>query len=687
LELTAVGLTLKAYENILYGLEIHVMSDNAVCVNINSFRPMNNREKRLIAYLQQFNLHFHYIKGRENLLADCLSRLPEDLDSQQVERLLPCEKPTEDDFILPLLSQAPLSVEQNVQNEPLEDISDEEKSANKNREWIVYTFDVVSNFTNKTPINATAAIFEPKTQEMRLEKQNEVVDRLQCENVSTQTNAMATEPEQDALQSTSHVAMQITQTNSDRTDEGMQFEDGVDYCEIFDNVAGVDSRETFIDRSGYEWTAGQAASCPVSQQASTDELGLQQHHLACAPLQVTSQAAVSQGISTETGDLQQQDDASSHANVPQPLRRSARLQARADACKVVSAKMQLPGESRIGQTQPTSAQLARTRPVQTDNATSQQQHATADNEDLSLKDASQQPTVPEILDKWATTEQEQNVLDNTEMAQQLRQLVDVPQIKPEDYLHDKDFAALYQFKTDGTLIGNDEVDRKTLLICDNYYLEGYVLFKMSLPRSVKQSRVRQTHQQLCVPAPFRSNIIDDYHRFLGHASHSRLYATLLINHHWPTMLKDIKDKLATCEICQKSKVSSRPSKAPLRGLPVPERPYQLVSFDHKQLTRTTDEGNNFILCVIDHFSQYITYCPVPNESAYVSAVTFVREIVSRWGKVDSIMSDKGAGYMSLFFQTISTLLGVRHITPAAMASRSNKCKKKLSSLKLRVRTT
>jgi len=93
LELSAITLTLKAFENVLGGLEIHIMSDNAVCVNINAFKPANNREKRLIAYLMGFDCTYHYVKGREIILADCLSRLSEDLDSDQISRFYPLKRP------------------------------------------------------------------------------------------------------------------------------------------------------------------------------------------------------------------------------------------------------------------------------------------------------------------------------------------------------------------------------------------------------------------------------------------------------------------------------------------------------------------------------------------------------------------------------------------------------------------
>jgi len=116
---------------------------------------------------------------------------------------------------------------------------------------------------------------------------------------------------------------------------------------------------------------------------------------------------------------------------------------------------------------------------------------------------------------------------------------------------------------------------------------------------------------------------------------------------------------------------SNPNRAPLHPLPVPTRPYEFISFDHKVLTRKTIEGNTHILIFVDHFSGEIRICPVASETAYETARVFVREITCRWSCPSQILSDKAAGFMSKLFDTISKLLGLKHRFSAALAKRSN----------------
>ena len=74
---------------------------------------------------------------------------------------------------------------------------------------------------------------------------------------------------------------------------------------------------------------------------------------------------------------------------------------------------------------------------------------------------------------------------------------------------------------------------------------------------------------------------------------------------------------------------------------------------------------------VDHFSKWVRYVPVPDESAYTTARIFVAEIIALFGKVDFLLSDKGPGFMSAFFAVISKILGVKHKTSASLAKRTN----------------
>jgi len=52
-------------------------------LNVDKWHPVNQRERRLIAYLMQFRLNLKYVKGCHNSNADALSRIFEDMPQEK----------------------------------------------------------------------------------------------------------------------------------------------------------------------------------------------------------------------------------------------------------------------------------------------------------------------------------------------------------------------------------------------------------------------------------------------------------------------------------------------------------------------------------------------------------------------------------------------------------------------------
>jgi len=224
-------------------------------------------------------------------------------------------------------------------------------------------------------------------------------------------------------------------------------------------------------------------------------------------------------------------------------------------------------------------------------------------------------------------------------------------------------------KTTVTL--DNTAPRKILLMCKNYYIKNNLLYKVSLPRTKKQQKVRPQNYLLCIPAKHTANLLHEWHAILGHYGPNRLLPCLNTRFYWPKLLVDVKNIFMECEICQQSKIITNPRTAPLSPISVPKRGFSLVSMDHKKLTRTTEQGNNFILVFVDYFSKWTRYVLVQDESAYTTARVFVAKIIASFGRVEFLLSDKGPGSMSAFFAVISKILGVKHKTSASLAKRTN----------------
>jgi len=96
------GLGLKSLECFALCRHVTVITDNSHVLHMNTWKPVNARQRRMIAYIMQFDISFVFIKGSRNCLADALSRMYQ--DSSQQDRIDNIARYMHeiDDFILPV---------------------------------------------------------------------------------------------------------------------------------------------------------------------------------------------------------------------------------------------------------------------------------------------------------------------------------------------------------------------------------------------------------------------------------------------------------------------------------------------------------------------------------------------------------------------------------------------------------
>ena len=74
MDLVVVVFALNIWRNYLYGEEFEVYSDHKILKYIFMQQDLNMRQRRWMKFLEDCDFIFHYHPGKENVVADALSR-------------------------------------------------------------------------------------------------------------------------------------------------------------------------------------------------------------------------------------------------------------------------------------------------------------------------------------------------------------------------------------------------------------------------------------------------------------------------------------------------------------------------------------------------------------------------------------------------------------------------------------
>ena len=74
IELAAIVLALKIWRHYLYGEQFEVYSDHKSLKYIFTQRDLSMRQRRWMEFLEDYDFTFHYHLGKENVVANALSR-------------------------------------------------------------------------------------------------------------------------------------------------------------------------------------------------------------------------------------------------------------------------------------------------------------------------------------------------------------------------------------------------------------------------------------------------------------------------------------------------------------------------------------------------------------------------------------------------------------------------------------
>ncbi|GBG68793.1 hypothetical protein CBR_g3333 [Chara braunii] len=173
---------------------------------------------------------------------------------------------------------------------------------------------------------------------------------------------------------------------------------------------------------------------------------------------------------------------------------------------------------------------------------------------------------------------------------------------------------------------------------------------------------KEGNKQLCVPSSesLRSLFLGECHDATGHFGFKKTAANLLQRFWWPTMMKDAKLYVETCQVCQRDKPRTQAPLGLIKPLPIPERPGESLSMDFMDTLVTSKSGMRQIFVIVDRFSKFARLVAMPETTKTEYVIKLFKENwVRDLGLPKSIVSDRDVRFTSELWKAAAAEQGTQ----------------------------
>jgi transposase InsO family protein len=167
--------------------------------------------------------------------------------------------------------------------------------------------------------------------------------------------------------------------------------------------------------------------------------------------------------------------------------------------------------------------------------------------------------------------------------------------------------------------------------------------------------------KLVVAESVRTQLIEASHSTLAmaHPGKGKTRKLLKERYYWTGMDADIERFVSNCHACRRSKVPRDKTPGLLRPLPVPDRPWQHISVDFKEMP-ADKQGMNMVCVFVDRLGKRPISVPCRKSvDARVMAQLYMIHVHKYYGPATTIVSDRGPQFISAFWDEFCRLLGTK----------------------------
>ena len=173
--------------------------------------------------------------------------------------------------------------------------------------------------------------------------------------------------------------------------------------------------------------------------------------------------------------------------------------------------------------------------------------------------------------------------------------------------------------------------------CEDPELKPYFCRKYEL--SVEQGSL-MWGLHVIIPTTLRQQVLDELH--WAHPGVSRMKTMARAHLWWPNLDDDISKLARSCNNC--NRVRANPPKAPLQPWIWPSRPWQRIHIDFATY------NNQHYLIMVDAYSKWPEVIGPMRSTNADATTTAMRNIFSRYGIPDQVVSDRGPPFQSADYE-------------------------------------
>ena len=177
--------------------------------------------------------------------------------------------------------------------------------------------------------------------------------------------------------------------------------------------------------------------------------------------------------------------------------------------------------------------------------------------------------------------------------------------------------------------------------------------------------------KLVIPKDIRNDLISSVHtgHLGGHMGRDKTYEKISSRYFWSGMTKDVFGYLEACVECKQANLQRV---APdMQESTCPTFPFEFVALDFAGPYPETEQGNLYVLTVVDLFSGFITAVPVPDKTAETTAKVIMESIIPVHSVPLRILTDRGGEFRNRVMELLCQKLNIGHIITSPFNPQAN----------------